>query len=420
MQNYMTKLNNIKKYILPFLFLVMTFVMIPKEAYYKKGTIDIVATTTEGSWKGYLYMVYPLGYRMEDSLRSVSGEKIVQKKIKNTILNVYILDIDSPVGEVSELKFISGKKIVTIPTELRQKYFKILKEDIRFLYTFNIFNIFLYLMVVLLLFYNYFKNGVNIDFKNIGIFSLALVLLSLSLNMKWLSKANGIFLSLTILSIYLDRKKIRFGYLEIIGLVLLVLSLVSEYFNFFNYEKTYIYFQNGILMIIAIKIWSFNYVDKELLKDYFKIPLILVSLINLNSPLVFGGIYTFTFGVLMAILLVSSTNRLLFYRENKAKIITNIFSLLLGLQGLIASSRRTMLVALLIYFIYLFIKLLKNNKKKTTILVFLGIIFSSIIVGTTFFNERTKIKKLITSIVNVKTDQGNIQRLLMWRRDYFF
>lgn len=419
MQNYIIKLNNIKKYILPFLFILMTFVIIPKEAYYKKGNIDIVATTTEGTWNGYLYLLYPMGYRMEDPLRNINGEKILEKNIKNTILDRYIFHVDSPIGEISELKFSSGKKSITIPKEVGQKYFDIPWKDIKKIYTVNIINIFIYFGVVLFLSWYYFKKGVEINLKNIGVFSLALVFLSISLNLKWLSKVNGVFLSLTVLKMYLDRKKIKFGYLEIIGVLLLLLSLLSEYLNFFNYEKTYIYFQNTILMIIAMKIWSFDYKDKEILKKYFKISLIALSLINLISPLVFGGIYTFTFGVLMAILVADSIERLLFYDGNIYNLGIDALSLLLGLYGIITSSRRTMIVALGIYCIYLFIKLLKNDKKKAITLVFLGIIFSSIVISIGFRNEKYRIKELVVSIANAQTDGGNIQRLLMWRRGYY-
>lgn len=419
MQNYMTRLNNIKKYILPFLFLVMTFVMIPKEAYYKKGNIDIVATTTEGTWRGYLYLVYPLGYKMEDPVRNVNNENILSKNIKNTILDKYIFYIDSLTGGIGEIRFSSGKKSITIPKEVGQKYFEIPWKYIYEIYTVNILNVFLYFGVVLSLIYYYFKKGIVINLKNIGIFSLALIFLGISLNMKWLSKVNGIFLSLTVLKIYLDRKKLKFGYLEIIGAILLILSLLSEYLNFFNYEKSYIYFQNTILMIIAMKIWSFNYEDKKLLKNYFKIMLVVLSLINLISPLVFGGIYTFTFGVLMAILVADLIDRLLFYDKNIYNLGIDILSLLLGLYGVIVSSRRTMIVALGIYCIYLFIKLLKCDKKKAVILVFLGVIFSSVVIGIGFGNEKYKIKELVISITKTKTDESSIQRFLMWRRGYY-
>lgn len=419
MKNYMTKLDSIKKSILPFLFLLMTFVMIPKEAYYKKGNINVIATTTEGTWNGYLYLVYPLGYRMEDPLRNINGENILSKNIKNTILDKYAFYIESPVGEINELKFSSGKKSIVIPKGVGQKYFEIPWRDIKEIYAVNIINIFLYFGVALLLVCYFFKKGLEINLRNIGIFSLALVFLSISLNLKWQSKVNGIFLSLTVLKMCLDRKKIRFGYLEIIGVILLLLSLLSEHLNFFNYEKTYIYFQNTILMIIAMKIWNFDYEDKKNLKNYFKISLIVLSLINLISPLVFGGIYTFTFGVLMAILVADSIDGLIFYDGNRYKLGIDVLSLLLGLYGMIVSSRRTMIVALGVYCIYLFIKLLKNNRKKAVILVCLGVAFLSVVVGIGFRNEKYRIKELVVSITNTQTDESSIQRLLMWRRGYY-
>ncbi|MGL5622058.1 hypothetical protein, partial [Cetobacterium sp.] len=215
MKNYMTKLNSIKKYILPFLFLLMTFVIMPREAYYKKGNIDIVVTTTEGTWNGYLHLMYPLNYRMEDSWRSISGEKILEKNIKNTVLNRYIFYIDSPVGDISEVKFSLDKKATVITKGINRKHFEIPWKDIKKIYTVNIINIFIYFGVILSLTWYYFKKGIELNLKNIGVFSLALVFLAISLNLKWLSKVNGVFLSLTVLKMYIDRKKIKFGYLEI-------------------------------------------------------------------------------------------------------------------------------------------------------------------------------------------------------------
>lgn len=419
MKRYMTRLNNIKKYILPFLFLVMTFVMIPKEAYYKKGTIDVVATTTEGKWEGYLYLVYPKGYRMEEPYINISGEKILKKNLKNTRLDKYIFYINSPVGEFSELKFVSKKKSITIPKEVGQKYFEINWSDIRKIYTINFVNVILYFMTVSFLVYYYFKKGIEISLKTVGVFSLGLILMSIALNLKWLSKVNGIFLSLTLLKIYIDRKKIKFGYLEIVGFALLTLSLLSEYFNFFNYEKTYIYFQNTILILIAMKIWKFDYDDKKILKKYFKISLILLSLINLISPFIFGGGYSFTFGALMAILIADCVEKVLFKHKESHNLIVNLFSLLVAFYGLMISGRRTMIVAIGLYCLYLSIKLLKKTSRNTYGILIVAVIVISIIMGKVLKNEKNKIKDLIVSITNVKTDQSNIQRLLMWRRGYY-
>lgn len=269
MQNYMIKLNSIKKYILPVLFLIMTFVAIPKGAYYKKGDIDITIATTEGTWKGNIYLKYPNGYKIDNPLRSISGEKVLKQNIKNTVIDKYIIYIKSKIGKISELKFTSNGKVIIIPQKEEQKHFNIPWKDIEKIYAISIVNVLLYFCVTLSLILFYFKKGIETNFKNIGTFSLALVFLAISLDLKWLSKANGILLSLTVLKTYLDRKKIRFGFLEVTGFILLILSLLSEYFNFFNYEKAYIYFQNTILIIIAMKIWSFNYEDKKNLKKIF-------------------------------------------------------------------------------------------------------------------------------------------------------
>ena len=419
MKNYMTKLNSIKKYTLPFLFLLMTFVMIPREAYYKKGNIDVVATTTEGTWNGYLYLIHPLGYKMEDPLRNISGEKVLSKNIKNTVLDRYIYYINSSVGEISELRFSSGNKSIIISKEVGQKYFEIPWKDIKKIYTVNLINIFIYFGVIISLLWYYFKKGLEINLKNIGIFSLALVFLSISLNLKWQSKVNGIFLSLTVLKMCLDRKKIRFGYLEIIGVILLLLSLLSEHLNFFNYEKTYIYFQNTILMIIAMKIWRFGYEDKKILKNYFKISLIVLSMLDVMSPLVMGGGYAFTYGVLMTILIADSTEEILFNNKDRYRLLINILVLPLGFYGLIVSGRRTMIVAIALYYGYLFLKLLRKKSKKTILSLILGVFFIFGVANIVFKNEKQKVKELVLSITNIKTNQSNIQRLLIWRRGYY-
>lgn len=419
MKNYMTKLNSIKRYILPFLFLLMTFVIMPREAYYKKGNIDIVVTTTEGTWNGYLHLMYPLNYRMEDPWININGENVLKKNIKNTILDKYIFHIDSPVGEINELKFSSGKKSITISKGVGQKYFDIPWKDIKKIYTVNIINIFIYFGVILSLTWYYFKKGIEINLKNIGVFSLALVFLAISLNLKWLSKVNGVFLSLTVLKTYVDRKKLKFGYLEIIGVLLLLLSLFSEYLNFFNYEKTYIYFQNTILMIIAMRIWSFDYEDKKILKNYFKISLIVLSMLDVISPLVMGGGYAFTYGVLMTILIADSTEEILFNNRDRYSLLINILVLPLAFYGLIVSGRRTMIVAIALYYGYLFFKLLRKKSKKTVLSIMLVIFFIFGIVNIAFKNEKQKVKELVLSITNIKTDQSNIQRILMWRRGYY-
>lgn len=419
MKRYMTRLNNIKKYILPFLFLVMTFVMIPKEAYYKKGNIDVVATTTEGEWNGYLYSMYPMGYKMEEPAQIVKKEKIIRKNIKNTVLNRYIFYLESPIGEVEELKFISGEKSIVIPKEVGQKYFEIPWKNIKKIYTTSFINIILYFGILILLIWYFFKKGIEISLKTVGVFSLGLVLASIALNLKWLSKINGIFLSLTLLKIYIDRKKIKFGYLEMIGFILLILSLMSEYFNFFNYEKTYIYFQNTILVLIAMKIWRFNYGDKKILKNYFKISLIILSLINLLSPLVFGGGYSFTFGILMTILIADCTEEILFKSRDRYSLFINLFSLPLGFYGLIISGRRTMIVAIGLYYLYLFIKLLKRANKREQKVIVIAAIIASISMGAVFKNEKNRINDLMVSIINTKTNESNIQRILMWRRGYY-
>ncbi|MGL5902892.1 MAG: hypothetical protein ACRCZO_09420, partial [Cetobacterium sp.] len=54
-----------KKYIIPFLFLIMTFVMLPKQAYYQRGDINVKIELTNPS-SAYIY----LGETRETSLKN--------------------------------------------------------------------------------------------------------------------------------------------------------------------------------------------------------------------------------------------------------------------------------------------------------------------------------------------------------------
>ena len=121
----------------------------------------------------------------------------------------------------------------------------------------------------------------------------------------------------------------------------------------------------------------------------------------------------------MTILIADCTEEILFKFKDKYNLILNIIGLFLGFYGLILSGRRTMIVAVGLYYLYLFIKVLKSNRKKAIILLITGVISISGVMSIAFKNEKYRVKELVLSITNIKTDQSNIQRLLMWRRGYY-
>lgn len=416
MQNYITKLNNIKKYILPFLFLVMTFVMIPKAAYYKKENITIkVETTGDENTKGSIYIMYPKGYKIERPYYELKNKEI-EKRISNTIAENYYFKSYEKGIYLKKISFNNLEKVI----HKNKRSIKFSFKDVEKIYALSFFNVIVYLSVSIGLMIYFFKKGIEISKRNIGIFMIGLIFLSLGVNFSWLSKMIGIFFSVTFLKIIVEKENLEFRIIEIALLLLLILSVISEYFAFQNYKETYDYFQNSLIFILCIKIWNFDFEEKEVLKKIFKYILILLATINLISPLVMGGIYAFTFGVLMSILCLDSLENLLKIKYlKKVCIIINIYSFLISLYGVLVSSRRTMIVVIGIYVLYILMKkkIYKNTKLLTSLIIGLFCIF--FILNKTIPQKFKNFEKRVSTIFTIKEDKSNYQRVLMWRRGYY-
>lgn len=416
MQNYMTRLNNIKKYILPFLFLVMTFVMIPKAAYYKKENITIkVETTGDENTKGSFSILYPKGYVTEKMYYAIENNTF-EKKISNTVVPKYYFKIHTSEVFFKEIKFNKLRKSINE----NQRYIEVSGEEIKSVYNVSLLNISVYLFLIFFLIGYFFQDGLEISKKKLGIFFIGLIFLAIGINFSWLSKMIGLFFSTTFLKIIIEKEKIKYGKIEIIILMLLILSIISEFFAFKNYKEAYDYFQNSLIFLLCIKIWNFNCEEKKILKNLFKYTLILLAIINLISPLVMGGLYVFTFGALMSILFLDALSSLFKIKElKKLDILILFFSSIISLYGIVISSRRTMIVVIIVYVVYILInkKIYKNKKlllKLLIILLFISVIFTKAMPKKVEFLE-----KRILSIFTIKGNSSNYQRVLMWRRGYY-
>ena len=416
MQNYMTRLNNMKKYILPFLFLVMTFVMIPKEAYYKKENITIkVETTGNESIKGYIYTTYPKGYQSEEFYSEIKNIKY-EKKMRNTIAQKYYFKIRTKDIYLKKISFNSLEKEIVSDKDS----FELTFNDIKKIYKSSFFNMLIYAIISIGILKYFFKSGIKLSKENIGIFLIGLIFLSLGINSSWLSKMIGIFFSTTFFKIIIEKEKVEFGRLEIILLLLLILSMISELFTFQSYKEAYEYFQNSLIFILCIKIWNFDFEEKEVLKKIFKYILILLATINLISPLIMGGIYAFTFGVLMSILCLSSLNKLLKIKNlKKVDILIEVFSFFMGLYGVFISSRRTMLVVLVIYVTYFLIRKKIYKNKKLLIRVLIVVLSIMFMMNNIVPQKIQSIERRVSTIFTIKGNDSNYQRILMWRRGYY-
>lgn len=412
MKNYITKLNSVKKYILPFLFLIMTFVMIPKAAYYKKENITLkIETTGEENAKGSVYIIYPKGYQMEEPYFEIKNREY-KRVIKNTIVEKYHFKLWIKDIFFKKISFNNFEKEI----DGNKKIIEFTFNDVKSLYKISFFNIGLYFLICNGILGYFFKNGIEISKKNIALFFIGLVFLSIGINFSWLSKTIGLFFSMTFFKIIIEKEKLKYGKIEITLLLLLVLSIISEFYLFKNYKAAYDYFQNSLIFILCVKLWSFNFKEKNILKKILKYILILLATINLISPLVMGGIYAFTFGVLMSILFLDSLNKLLRIKSlKKLEIFIEIFSFIISLYGVIISSRRTMLVVIIIYTLYIIIERRKYKNKKLLI----GLFCIFFILSKVTPQKIESLERRISTIFTLKGNNSNYQRILMWRRGYY-
>lgn len=413
MQNYMTKLNNIKKYILPFLFLVMTFVMIPKAAYYKKENITIkVETTGDENTKGHIYITYPKGYQLEEPYFEFKNKS--HKQIKNVVAEKYYFKIWTKDIYFKKISFNNFEKII----DKNKRIVELGIDDIKGLYKISFVNILVSFIVSILMILYFFRAGIKISKESIGVFIVGLIFLSLGINFSWLSKMIGLFFSITFGKIIIEKRK--YGKIEVILLMLLILSFIIEFFAFKNYKEAYDYFQNSLIFILCIKIWNFNFKDKEILKKMFRYTLILLGIINLISPLFLGGIYLFTFSVLMSILCLDSLQNLLEIKNlKKLDIFIETISLFIGLCGILEGSRRTMLVVIVVYGLYISIKKKIFKNKKLLISLLVGLFVIIFILNKAVPKKLESFEKRISTIFTIKEDKSSYQRILMWRRGYY-
>ncbi len=416
MQNYMTKLNNIKKYILPFLFLVMTFVMIPKAAYYKKENITIkVETIGDENAKGSLFISYPKGYEIEKRYYKINSDNF-QKKINNTIVEKYCFRAYTSDFFFKDIKINEYKKNIN----KNQGYVEVLRKEIEYLYNISLLNIIIYLFLGIVLAIYFFQNGLEMSKKNIGIFLMGLVFLSIGINFSWLSKTIGLFFSMTFFKIIIERKKIKYGKIEIVLLILLILSIMSEFFSFKNYKEAYDYFQNTLFFILCAKVWDFDFKNRKNLKKFLKHTLILLATINILSPLVMGGIYSFTFGILMSILCLDSLNNLLKIKNLKKRdVLIESFAFIISSYGVVISSRRTMMVAIVVYIIYILINKKIYRDKKALIGLSISLFSIYFILNKNMPGKIKFLERKVSTIATIKGNDSNYQRFLMWRRGYY-
>lgn len=406
------------KYVLPLIFLIITILLIPKEGYLKKERLKLKIETFDEDLGGYLYIIPPIGYKMEDNWLELSGTRVIEKEFKNTINESYHVVLNSGTGEIKESKIISesGKYLVIGEN---QKTINLSKKDLEKIYSNSIFNMCVYIVLIAGLGLVLFKKGININKKSLGAFSLGIVFLTVAINPKYITKSSALFLSITFLCFLIEKKKIKLDLIDIVCSLILILGMITEYFGYANYIQNYNQFQNSFIIIICMRIWNFSNENREQIKKYLYIALFISGLITVVSPLVLSGVYCFTFGALMMVLVGFSIENI--FKENITKYETciNIIGVFLGIYGAIMSSRRTVLLALMVYISYKILTILLKSKKRTKIYITIFSIIVLAVFGNIFKENKKYLKEAVVSIADSQNDSSNLQRILMWRRGFY-
>lgn len=396
----------IKKFLLPFIFLIFAIYMIPKESYLKKENFIIEVKGENIS--GQLQLSEILGYRIEKNDYKLKENTPIN--FPNTIRDNYNILLSGEVNKV-EIKSETGKKL-----ELKNISSLYKKKELNHLYSKSIVNIIVFILIIGIGSTLLLKERIYLTFKNLLATSIGLIFLSISFNTSFLSKANAIFFIIFIFFIALRYKRVKIDLLCITCAFLLLFSLTSEYFNLGNYRLAYESFEKSFMILIIIKMINFKRKHIEILKKYLYISLIMAGVINILSPLVMAGVYCFQFGILMMILLclcfevqlnIKLKNNIVFY-------LFSVLTFIISIYGIIYSGRRTVLLIVILYLIY---KIL-NLKNKNSIKIFILILSVLISFNIFFKKESNQLQNQALSIINIR-EQSNSQRLLMWKKSFF-
>lgn len=405
----MERLNKLKKYIIPLLFSIAIIIFLPKQSFYKKETITLKIEATEDIKNGLLYMEPPFGYKIGSFTRKLNGKNI-EEKIKNLTYNNYQIWLKDYKGTIKEISLISknNKKII-LEKNTQKIWYKFGFDQYYKIYNISMIAIIVIISICFISF------RIKINKNKIILLITSLLFLSIAVNLKYYNKILGIFLSLTFFEIFKNKER-KYGFLEIGIFIVFILGFFSEYFAYKNYDTYFEFFQNSLLLVLSMKIWNFNKEEKESLKKFLKIALILMITVSIVSPFILAGVYCFTYGILSMVLFVLCFEELFYKRENRYEVVLNILFLGLSIIGVILSSRRTLVVVLAVWLVYY---LIKGIGKKVIIGCVIFLILGGVGIKLFYNNQYERTKEFVLSIKDIKTNDSNLQRILMWRRSYY-
>lgn len=280
-----------------------------------------------------------------------------------------------------------------------------------------------YILIYFIIFFiikNFFEN-LDITWTNLSLGMLFIVYFVVTNNSEQFIKVYSLFFTFTffyfIKKYIIDKSELKNNLIFLCVGIIPVFIVISEYYNLGKYEKSFTDFYYSFFMILIFLIFDYKKEEIKWILAFLYVASYMSAIVNISSPLIFSGVYTFTFAVPMVYLLLYSLEKILESYEYKEKKLFFIYlcGFLIGIYNVIYSGRRTTYVAI---GLIIFLRILWELIKKRYILF-----LKSSLILTSFFYIIYKYNPFnvifIAKTILDEKNSSNDQRILMWRRSIY-
>lgn len=280
-----------------------------------------------------------------------------------------------------------------------------------------------YLLIYFLNFFllkNFFEEF-KLTWKNGSISLLLITFFAVANNESQVIKWYAILFTLTffyfIKKYLLEKEKLQNKLIFFCVGIIPVFIFMSEYYNLKNYESGFAAFYYSFFMVAIFLIYNYEKREIKYITESIYIAAYISGIVNMSSPLIFSGIYSFTFAIAMVYLLLYSMEKVLDYDQYREKKIFLIYfiGMISGIYNVIYSGRRTTYVAVGMAVILRLIWELFSKKYKLFLKI--SVLVSSLLYVVYRYNP-FGIKEIGKSVLD-ENNHSNLQRILMWRKSLY-
>ncbi|MGL5950626.1 MAG: O-antigen ligase family protein, partial [Cetobacterium sp.] len=280
-----------------------------------------------------------------------------------------------------------------------------------------------YLLIYFLNFFlmkQFFKE-LKIKGENISIILFSIIFFSVANNSNQVVRGYSVLFTFTffyfIKKYIIEKKDFKNNLVFLCIGTIPIFIVLSEYNNLKKYEDSFTNYFYSFFIIGIFLIYDYKRSQIKSILEFLYIASFISGIVNMVSPLIFSGIYSFTFAITMVYLLLYSLDKFLDYEEYKDKRMLFIYfiGVISGVYNVIYGGRRTTYVAIgLSVIIRLVWELLRRRYK-----IFLKIsLFLTSILYVVYKYNPFGIMAIAKSILD-ENNYSNQQRLFMWRKSLY-